>query len=134
MNIADFLMENVDNGETEREVKLERFKSPFVIVAISEEENAGLRKSSTAKRISKSGNKVADLDTDKYVDRLVVRCVKFPDLHNAQLQADYGTDGDPAATLKKMLRPGEYAELSKQIQDLNGFEDDVEELSDDVKK
>jgi len=133
MNIEAFLLKNVEQGETERKIELDRFKAPFVIQAISEEENARLRKGSTLKRRAKGGNFVADLDTDQYVDKLVLRCIKVPDMENAQLQESYGTVGDAAATLKAMLRPGEYATLSQAIQNLNGFDEDVEEIRNEVK-
>src|SRR5699024_8531838 len=109
MNIKDFMVEVV--GET-KEVKVaDRFKTPFLIEAISETENDRLKKAYTVRRRSKSGNFIKDLDTDKYGDAMLARCVKEPDLSNAELQAFYGTDGDKSATLKAMLLAGEYANL-----------------------
>jgi len=133
MNIDAFLLKNVDQGETERKVEFSRFKAPFIIQTITEEANARLRKEATVKRRSKGGNFVADIDTDKYVDKLVLKCVKVPDLENAQLQESYCTVGDASATLKAMLRPGEYATLTQAIQELNGFDEDVEEVKDEIK-
>lgn len=133
MNIQDFLAQNVEQGETQREVKLERFKSPFVIRAITEEENMALRRSVTIKYRAKGGKKETDVDTDKYVDKLMVACVVVPDLNNAELQASYKTDGDAALTLKRMLKAGEYADLSTAITEFNGFDDSEEELVEEVK-
>lgn len=134
-NIQDFLLQNVEQVEDTKEVKFDRFKSPFVIGTITEAENTALKRSVTVKRIARSGNKVADTDWDKYMDVLVVNCVKEPNLASSELQASYGTDGSKIDTLKAMLRVGEYTKLAKEVQEFNGFEsdDDVEELAEDVK-
>lgn len=130
MNIDNFLAENIKSGANEKKVKMERFKDPFVIQSISEFENANLRKASTM-RSKKSGTEV---NTEMYVDKLVTACVKVPDLNNAKLQESYLTQGDPSGTLKKMLLPGEYADLTTAIQELNGFDQEHEEIVDEVKK
>lgn len=134
-NIQDFLLQNVEQVEDTKEVKFDRFKSPFVIGTITEAENTALKRSVTVKRIARSGNKIADTDWDKYMDVLVVNCVKEPNLASSELQASYGTDGSKIDTLKAMLRVGEYTKLAKEVQEFNGFEsdDDVEELAEDVK-
>ncbi|MFW8617761.1 phage tail assembly chaperone [Enterococcus innesii] len=131
MDIKSFMMEVV--GDT-KEVILERFSAPFVIEAISETENDRLKKVHTNKRRSKSGNTVKELDTDKYGDALLARCVKTPDLHDAQLQAYYKTEGSVTDTLKAMLLAGEYANLTKEVLELNGFNESEAELRDDVKE
>ena len=130
MNIKSFMMEVV--GDT-KEVKLDRFEEPFVIEAISETENDRLKKVHTTKRRSKAGNTVKDLDTDKYGDALLARCVKTPDLQDAQLQAYYKTEGSATDTLKAMLLAGEYANLTKEVLELNGFNESEEDLKDEVK-
>ncbi|RXA60318.1 phage portal protein [Enterococcus casseliflavus] len=130
MNIKSFMMEVV--GDT-KEVKLDRFEEPFVIEAISETENDRLKKVHTTKRRSKAGNTVKDLDTDKYGDALLARCVKTPDLQDAELQAYYKTEGSATDTLKAMLLAGEYANLTKEVLELNGFNESEDELKDEVK-
>ena len=131
MNIKSFMMEVV--GDT-KEIKIERFPEPFVIEAISETENDRLKKVHTTKRRSKSGNTIKDLDTDKYGDALLARCVKTPDLQDADLQAYYKTEGSATDTLKAMLLAGEYANLTKEVLELNGFNEDEDDLKEDVKK
>lgn len=133
MNIENFLRENVDRGDVEQKVKIGVFEDPFIIVPISEDENESIRRTATKTRLSKSGNRVEDTDSTKYLENLVLRCVKFPDFNNATLQKSYGTEGDAAATMKRMLLPGEYADLAKAVQEANGFET-VDELAEDVKK
>jgi predicted ATP-binding protein involved in virulence len=130
MDIKSFMMEVV--GDT-KEVKLERFTEPFVIEAIPETENDRLKKVHTTKRRSKAGNTVKDLDTDKYGDALLARCVKTPDLQNAELQSYYKTEGSVTDTLKAMLLAGEYANLTKEVLELNGFNESEDELKDEVK-
>lgn len=131
MNIKSFMMEVV--GDT-KEIKIERFPEPIVIEAISETENDRLKKMHTTKRRSKSGNTIKELDTDKYGDALLARCVKTPDLQDAQLQAYYKTEGSATDTLKAMLLAGEYANLTKEVLELNGFNESEEELKEDVKE
>ena len=131
MNIKSFMMEVI--GDT-KEIKIERFPEPFVIEAISETENDRLKKVHTTKRRSKSGNTIKDLDTDKHGDALLARCVKTPDLQDADLQAYYKTEGSATDTLKAMLLAGEYANLTKEVLELNGFNEDEDDLKEDVKK
>ncbi|EKZ7015252.1 phage portal protein [Listeria monocytogenes] len=130
MDIKSFMQEVV--GE-KKEVQLDRFSEPFIVEAISETENDRLKKVHTTKRRSKSGNMVTDLDTDKYGDALLARCIKQPDLQNAELQAFYETEGDTSGTLKAMLLAGEYANLTKEVLELNGFNEKEEEIKDEVK-
>lgn len=131
VDIKSFLKEAV--GE-KKEVKLERFEEPFVIEAISETENDRLKKSSTVSRRAKGGNIIKDMNTDKYSDGLLSRCVVSPDLNNAEIQAFYNTEGDTAATLKAMLFAGEYAVLTTEVLELNGFGETDEEIIDEIKK
>lgn len=130
MNIKNFMIEAV--GVTE-EVKFERLVDPFIIEAISEAENEKMKKVHTKKIRNKSGQITKDLNVDAYADSLLVRCIKSPDLHSAELQAFYKTDGSASDTLKTMLFSGEYANLSKKVLELNGFGETEEEIKDEVK-
>ncbi|WP_235836384.1 phage tail assembly chaperone [Enterococcus timonensis] len=130
VDIKSFLITN--ENET-KEVKIERFPEPFVISSLGETENDRLKKANTSTRRSKSGSLVKDLDTDKYGDALLARCVVGPDLKDAELQAFFKTPGDEIATLKAMLRAGEYASLVKEVLEFNGFNEDEEEIKDEVK-
>ena len=60
-------------------------------------------------------------------------CVVTPDLKDAQLQESYRTVGDEAATLKAMLKIGEYNRLMQEIQSLNGFDEDINDLVEEAK-
>ena len=118
----------------QKEVKFDRFEEPIIIEAISEKENDRLKKAATKTRIAKGGRRISDLNTDLYADQLIVRCVVSPDLDNAELQEFYGTQGDPAATLKSMLLSGEYADITEKLFELNGFGDDENDYEEEVKK
>ena len=131
MNIKTFMQEV--KGDR-KEVKFDRFDEPFIIEAISEKENDRLKKAATKTRIAKGGRRISDLNTDLYADQLIVRCVVSPDLDNAELQEFYGTQGDPAATLKSMLLSGEYADITEKLFELNGFGDDENDYEEEVKK
>ena len=64
--------------------------------------------------------------------KLVVASVVFPDLKDAELQKSYGVLGADQL-LRKMLLPGEYATLLQKVQEVNGFDRDVNELAEEVK-
>ena len=59
---------------------------------------------------------------------------RSPDLDNAELQDFYGTQGDPAGTLKAMLLAGEYADITEKLLELNGFGDNEDDYQEEVKK
>lgn len=132
MSIQDFLLTNVQQDEA-KEVHFKRFKSPFVIRSIDESLNDELKKRATRKTKNRQGITIPEFNQDKYVDSLIIECVVTPDLHNAELQEAYGTTGDAIKTLKKMLRVGEYATLGEEIKSINGFDEDVNDLVEEVK-
>ena len=80
----------------------------------------------------KRGQYNQETDTDKYIGKLCVACIVYPDLNNAELQDSYGVKtGD--ALLKKMLLPGEYTELKAKVMEVNGYDMSMEELVDEAK-
>ena len=105
----------------------DRFPENFHIRAISEEENALLRRKTI--KDSSSG----ELDLTDYLSKLAAACVVCPDLNNASLQRSWGVIGSEAL-LKKMLSAGEYAALLAKVQSLCGFDVNVTRLADDIKK
>ncbi|WDT65116.1 hypothetical protein NV391_09105 [Companilactobacillus crustorum] len=134
-DVKDFLMENVDAKPETREVKFPRFKAPFVIKSITEDENSVLQKQATTKTKDRQTRQITStVDQSKYVDLLAAACVVSPELDNADLQKSWNSIADPVGLLKKMLKVGEYAELLNQIQDLCGFDlEDVDDLREEVK-
>lgn len=97
---------------------------PFVIQAISQEENEALaRKSRVEKTIGDVP--VDSLDNITYTKRLMLACVKEPDLKDAELCKYYGVV-DPLEVLSKMLSIGEYGALSDEVMKINGMKNKKE--------
>ena len=80
----------------------------------------------------KRGQYTQETDTDKYIAKMCVACVVYPNLNDAELQDSYGVH-DGVALLKKMLLPGEYTELKAKIMEVNGYDMSMEELVDEAK-
>ncbi|WP_127849724.1 phage tail assembly chaperone [Lacticaseibacillus hulanensis] len=132
-SIEDFLMQNVGATEETAEVKFDRFKSPFVVRSLTEDEVSDLRKQAT-KRVKQKGMLTSEVDTNKFSDLMIAAAVVEPDINNSKLQASWGLSGQPVKMLKRMLRAGEYADLGEKVQELSGFDaEDVDDLAEEVK-
>ncbi len=59
-------------------------------------------------------------------------CVVYPDLKNAELQNAYDVM-NAEDLLKEMLTMGEYMNLLRFVQEINGFHKTIEELLDEAK-
>jgi hypothetical protein len=135
-----FMKENVEDlGVVEVEVS-KRFKDKdgnpvkWQIKAIDSERDSLIKKECTKKVAvnGKKGQYIPETDTDKYLARVCVACIIYPDLNNAELQDSYGVkSGD--ALLNKMLLAGEFAELKATIMEINGFDMSMDELVDEAK-
>lgn len=137
MSIKAFMQPPIE-AETKKVIISERFADekgkplPFVIRAISQETNEGLRKQAS-KPIRKNGVTVGeDLDSIKYGRLLVLSCTVEPDFKDKEL-CDYYKTMDPAEIPSRMLGAGEYAKLVKEINKLNGFVMDDEALEEEAK-
>lgn len=110
-------------GTTKKVVISERFVDeegnpvPFVLRAISQEENEQLANMSK-KPVTVDDATTEKLDTVLYTKRLVLACVQEPDFMDQEICKYYGTV-DPAEVPSKMLSIGEYRLLSDEIMDLN---------------
>ena len=116
-SVEDFLFENVGSPVEEKEIKLERFKSPFKIKSLTADEVSDLRKQATKRVLNRKTHKY-EQETDEN-----------------QLQTSWGCIAKPEEVLKKMLKVGEYTELSQAIMDLSGLNDDdsSEDLVEEAK-
>lgn len=99
---------------------------PWKIRAISQEENEALGDECKTNYRTPSGERKTHFDDQRYLTTLVLRCVTFPNLDDASLQESYGAVG-AAELVKKMLLPGEYADLVNAVAQINGFETDMKE-------
>lgn len=137
-NLQAFFAENVEADITEEVKVSNRFKDAdgkpikWVIRALSEGENETIRKSATRRVEVRKGMFNAETSQDEYVLKLAVASVVFPNLKDEALQESYKVKGADNL-LRKMLLPGEYAELVEQIQKLNGFEIGINDLRDEIK-
>ncbi|MDR6883795.1 phage tail assembly chaperone [Bacillus sp. 3255] len=136
-DISVFFASNVVTESTEDVIVSERFKDkegnpvPWVLHSITEEENDAIRKSAT-KRTRVKGQVITEVDQTEYIAKLAVASVSFPNLKDAELQKSYGVLG-AEVLIKKMLLSGEYAQLLLKVQEINGFDQDINELVEEAK-
>ena len=134
-----FMAGNVAKNETTKYVASKRFAVngkpvEWEIKAIDSDLDEALRKECTKKVpiAGKRGQFNQETDTDKYIGKMCVACVVYPDLNNAELQDSYGVKSADAL-LKKMLLPGEYTELKAKVMEVNGYDMSMEELVEEAK-
>lgn len=138
MSLKSFFAQNVQAELTEEVVISERFKDgsnqpiKWKMKTLTEQENESIRKSATRQVKGKNGARMMETDQEEYVGKLAVASVVFPDLQNTELQASYGVMGADTL-LKTMLLSGEYANLLVKVQEINGFDQDINDLADEVK-
>lgn len=124
--------------ETEEVYVSDRFKGPdgnpiaWIVKPISEEENEEILKSATRKVKGKHGVYTSETNNTEYMSKLAVACVTYPNLDDAELQKSYGVRGADVL-IRKMLLPGEYSNLFMKIQEINGFDKDINDLKEEVK-
>ncbi|EHQ92093.1 phage tail assembly chaperone [Desulfosporosinus youngiae] len=137
-DLQAFFAQNVQSDVTEEVIVSERFKGPdgkpipWKIHNITETENEEYRKAATKRVKGKNGSQQVETDQNAYLIKILVASVVFPDLKNAELQKSYGVMG-AEDLLRKMLFPGEYATLVQKVQELNGFDQSLGDLMDEVK-
>lgn len=133
-----FFAQNARTEVTEEFIVSERFKDSegkpirWKLRAMTEAENEEIRKSATTRVKQKRGTYATETNHNDYMVKLVVASVVFPDLKNAELQKSYGVLGADAL-IKEMLFPGEYGKLAGKVVEMNGFDEDINELMDEAK-
>lgn len=137
-DFSAFFAQNVTAEVTEEVLVSPRFKDksgkpiPWIIRSMTENENEEIRKASTKRVKGRNGQYSTEINSAEYLAKLAVSSVTYPQLKDAELQKSYGVMG-AEVLLQKMLFPGEYATLVQKVQELNGFDTDVNELVDEVK-
>ena len=128
-----------DTTETTKFVASKRFVKDgkpveWEIKAIDSDLDEAIRKECTKKIPihGKRGQYTQEIDNDKYIGKMCVASIVYPNLNNAELQDGYGVK-TADALLKKMLLPGEYTELKTKVMEVNGYDMSMEELVDDAK-
>lgn len=133
-----FFAQNVNAGVTEAFPVSERFKDkegkaiPWKLRTLSEEENEEIRKSATKRTKVKKNLYIPEVDQNEYMAKLAAESVVFPNLKDAELQKSYGVIGADKL-VKKMLLAGEYGALLEKVQEMNGFDKDINDLKEEVK-
>lgn len=131
--LQDYLLEHSLETQVTAELAIKPFPFPFVVKSITEGENKEIRKSCQKTVINKKTHqKETETDTDLYGNRLVIACCVEPNFKDAELQKKFGVLG-AEALLDKLLNPGQYTELLSKIQELNGFDNDINELVEEAK-
>lgn len=137
-SLQAFFAQNVQSNIVEEFVVSERFKDengkpiPWKLRAITEEENEEIRKASTVFVKGKGGTRILETKPEIYIAKIAVASVIFPNLKDEALQKSYGVIG-AENLLKKMLLAGEYANLIQKVQEINGFDRDINDMVDEVK-
>ena len=138
--LSAFLAQNVAEEETIKYVVSKRFKedngepAEWELQSVTSEVDEDLRRSCTT-RVPVSGKRgqyTQETDFEKYLGLLAARCVVSPNLNAAELQNSYRVMGADAV-LKKMLKPGEYQDLLKKVQEINGFDTGLDEIVEEAK-
>ena len=137
-DLSVFFMQNVETDIIEEFEISKRFKDKegnavkWKLRTMNEEENESIRKSAQKRVKGRGGQYTTETNNDEYLAKLAVASVVFPDLKDAELQRSYGVMGADRL-LRKMLLPGEYGHLLEKVQEMNGFDLDINDLKDEVK-
>ena len=133
-----FLKQNTIPVENQEVEVSKRFKDDagntvkFEIKSISNEMDDALRKQNTRQVKKAKGVVVPELDQQKYFVDLVLKSLVYPDLDDKELQDSWGVM-DSKELINAMLLPGEYTALLQEVQKINGWDLNVEDIKDEVK-
>lgn len=138
-NLSAFLSGNAKKIDLVEFVASKRFvedDNPIAwkIGCITAKDNAKIRGECMIQTpvIGKKGHFTTSLDTAKYLARVCARCTIFPDLNSGELQNSYGVMS-AEDLLTTMLTPGEFDDYSTKVLEVNGFDNDADELVEKAK-
>jgi hypothetical protein len=143
--MSDLSMFFAENAQKEENVKyaaskrfLDKKGKPveWELCCITSKEDEEIRKSCT-KKVPVPGQKgrfTSETDGNQYLGKLAARCVVFPNLNAVELQNSYGAGAMGADNLlKTMLKSGEYSDLIVKVQEINGFNESLDEVVEEAK-
>lgn len=120
---------NQNDIEEVKEVTItDRFKDDngniqkFKVRSIPQKRNEELGDACKTKKRGKNGVINETFDRVRYQNLLIVECTLEPDFRDEGLLASYKVV-DPIELPSKMLRPGEYTKLVRELENINGFKD-----------
>lgn len=131
--LDEFLQNDFIAEERIQEVEINGFPYPFVIKSITEGENKAIR--NTCRKITfdkKTHQKDVEVDSDLYNNRLIIACCVEPNFKDAETQRSQGVVG-AEKLLDKILDPGQYTDLLLAVQNILGFSDDINDLTEEAK-
>lgn len=101
---------------------------------VTADEDEAIRRAATKKTKvpGRSNQYTSEMDANTYLAKLTAASVVFPDLKNAELQNSYKVMGEDAL-LKAMLTGGEFIALSGKVAEINGFDNDINEVVEEAK-
>ncbi|MCV0026937.1 MULTISPECIES: phage tail assembly chaperone [Bacillus] len=106
---------------------------PFVFKAITTERIDELEKENTTYKNVKGRGRVKELDSQRFYARIAVESTVYPNFKSKELREAYKTE-DPVEVAKRVLSVGgEYANWLNKAIEINGFEDDPEDLEEAAK-
>ena len=133
-----FLKQNTIPVENQEVEVSKRFKDDagntvkFEIKSISNEMDDALRKQNTRQVKKAKGVIVPELDQQKYFVDLVLKSLVYPDLNDKELQDSWGVM-DSKELINAMLLPGEYSSLLQEVQKINGWDINIEDIKEEAK-
>ncbi len=134
MNLQEFLNSNPVDNLIEEVAVSERLKDKegkimkFKVKALTNTQFEEIRKKCMT---MKKGGKV-EFDAGKFNDSIVIANTIEPNFKDAESIKKLGCI-TPEQYLNKVLLAGEIVELSKQIQAISGFDQDMDELVEEAK-
>lgn len=105
----------------------------WVIRPVSSQESDKLKEECTTNILVKKGVYSPKLDTNKYVNKLIVASIVSPDLNNKELQDSYGVMCAEELIKEMIDSPGEYDKLVEFISKFNDFDVTIEDKVEEAK-
>ena len=102
---------------------------------ITAKENNALRESCTTEVqiTGKPGAYRPKVNTDQYLNKMIVASIVFPDLYDAELQDSYGVKTPEDLLYAMVDNAGEYQDLTSWVQTFQGFTKGFEEKVNEAK-
>ena len=134
-----FFADKADKIENEFFAVSPRFKNqetgepiPWELKPLNEKEVSDIRKRCRKKIKGKYGQFTEETDSEAVSLKMVTESVVFPNLKDQALQQSYQVIG-AEELLKIMLKSGEYGELLLKVQEISGYDQDMNELVEEAK-
>jgi hypothetical protein len=131
----EFLIDSFDDVvEVEKAITIGGKSKKMKFKPISADLGDELRKKCKKTTIIK-GQKISEIDQDKYTANLIIETTTCPDLKDAELQAAWGVMGAEQllTAMKSKMKDGEYSDWSNSVAEVNGYDKGIQELIEEAK-